>query len=66
MGKNAPAAICRALGNEHVSIYLVGRGCVVARVSAHELLAPVNGWFTEGFGTRNLKEAKAHLGSRWG
>ena len=26
---------------------------------ARELLAPVYGWFTEGFDTRNLKEAKA-------
>ena len=26
---------------------------------ARELLAPVYGWFTEGFGTRDLKEAKA-------
>ena len=29
---------------------------------AHELLAPVYGWFTEGFDTRDLKEAKALLG----
>jgi class 3 adenylate cyclase/predicted ATPase len=28
---------------------------------AHELLAPVYGWFTEGFETRDLKEAKAML-----
>ena len=28
---------------------------------ARELLAPVYGWFTEGFNTRNLKEAKALL-----
>ena len=28
---------------------------------AHELLAPVYGWFTEGFDTRDLKEAKAPL-----
>ena len=26
-----------------------------------ELLAPVYGWFTEGFDTRDLKEAKAVL-----
>jgi hypothetical protein len=25
---------------------------------ARELLAPVYGWFTEGFDTRDLKEAK--------
>ena len=29
---------------------------------ARELLAPVYGWFTEGFDTRDLKEAKASLG----
>ena len=28
---------------------------------ARELLAPVYGWFTEGFGTRDLTEAKALL-----
>jgi predicted ATPase len=28
---------------------------------AHELLAPVCGWFTEGFATKDLKEAKALL-----
>jgi predicted ATPase len=30
-----------------------GEGC--------ELLAPVYGWFTEGFDTQDLKEAKALL-----
>jgi hypothetical protein len=28
---------------------------------AHELLAPIYGWFTEGFNTRDLKDAKALL-----
>jgi predicted ATPase len=28
---------------------------------ARELLAPVYGWFTEGFDPRDLKEAKALL-----
>jgi predicted ATPase len=32
------------------------------RQEARELLAPVYGWFTEGFDTRDLKEAKALLG----
>jgi predicted ATPase len=31
------------------------------RTEACELLAPVYGWFTEGFDTRDLKEAKALL-----
>jgi predicted ATPase len=29
------------------------------RAEAHDLLAPVYGWFTEGFDTRDLKEANA-------
>ena len=28
---------------------------------APDLLAPIYGWFTEGFDTRDLKEAKALL-----
>jgi hypothetical protein len=31
------------------------------RREARELLAPVYGWFTEGFDTRDLKKAKALL-----
>ena len=31
------------------------------RVEARKLLAPVYGWFTEGFDTQDLKEAKALL-----
>ena len=31
------------------------------REQVRELLAPVYGWFTEGFDTRDLKEAKALL-----
>jgi predicted ATPase len=30
---------------------------------ARDLLAPIYGWFTEGFDTRDLKEAKALLGT---
>jgi predicted ATPase len=30
-------------------------------VEARDLLAPVYGWFTEGFDTSDLKEAKALL-----
>jgi predicted ATPase len=32
------------------------------RDEARELLAPIYGWFREGFDTRDLKEAKALLG----
>jgi predicted ATPase len=31
------------------------------RTEARDLLSPVYGWFTEGFATRDLKEAKALL-----
>ena len=31
------------------------------RDEAHDLLAPIYGWFTEGFDTLDLKEAKALL-----
>ena len=31
------------------------------RGKAHDLLAPVYGWFTEGFDTPDLREAKALL-----
>jgi predicted ATPase len=31
------------------------------RTKAHDLLAPVHGWFTEGFDTVDLREAKALL-----
>ena len=31
------------------------------RQEAHDLLAPVYGWFTEGFDTADLQEAKALL-----
>jgi predicted ATPase len=31
------------------------------RAEARNLLAPVYGWFTEGFGAPDLKEAKALL-----
>jgi predicted ATPase len=31
------------------------------RAEAHELLAPIYGWFTEGFDTADLQEAKTLL-----
>ena|SRR5215831_13893347 len=37
-----------------------GQGCLA---EARNLLAPVYGWFTEGFDTQDLKEAKALLDS---
>jgi predicted ATPase len=35
--------------------------CNFRRGEARDLLAPIYGWFTEGFDTRDLKEAKALL-----
>jgi predicted ATPase len=35
--------------------------CQGKRTAAYELLAPVYGWFTEGFDTADLQEAKALL-----
>jgi predicted ATPase len=31
------------------------------RTEAYDLLTPIYGWFTEGFDTANLREAKALL-----
>jgi hypothetical protein len=35
---------------------------LLKRDNARELLSPVYGWFTEGFDTLDLKEARALLG----
>jgi predicted ATPase len=37
------------------------RGDRGGRSEAHDLLAPIYGWFTEGFNTQDLKGAKALL-----
>jgi predicted ATPase len=37
-----------------------GQGCLA---EARDLLAPIYSWFTEGFDTQDLKEAKALLDS---
>jgi predicted ATPase len=39
----------------------VSRFWLGKREEARDLLAPVYGWFTEGFDTLDLKEAKALL-----
>jgi predicted ATPase len=59
LGRAAPAreTIRAARRNEHGAV-LARQG---KRDEARELLAPVYGWFTEGFDTRDLKEAKALL-----
>jgi predicted ATPase len=45
---------------------IAARGCLWRdqgkRDEARDILAPIYGWFTEGFDTLDLKEAKALLG----
>ena len=58
---SASAAQCRAQVRRHIrrgfgEAWRLGFG-----PQARELLAPVYGWFTEGFDTLDLKEAKALL-----
>jgi predicted ATPase len=43
------------------SVDRLGRSLMDLLVLLRELLAPVYGWFTEGFDTRDLKEAKMLL-----
>jgi predicted ATPase len=45
------AALCLARLRQHQG----------KRTAAYELLAPVYGWFTEGFDTADLQEAKVLL-----
>ena len=58
------SAICeKAFGPDHLCVAM--HGAAMARSgqegAARDLLAPVYGWFTEGFDTLDLKEAKALL-----
>ena len=55
--KSKEASLGTAGGDEHgAALARPGKG-----QQACELLAPVYGWFTEGFDTLDLKEAKALL-----
>jgi predicted ATPase len=69
----AEAALDAALADaRHRSsrIFELRAACDLARLwpdrgerrNAHDLLAPIYGWFTEGFDTADLKDAKALLG----
>ena len=69
----AEAALDAALAaarRQSSRIFELRAGCDLARLwadrgerrNAHDLLAPVYGWFTEGFNTADLKDAKALLG----
>jgi hypothetical protein len=46
-----------------ILLYRVARlgGDQGKRIEARDLLAPIYGWFTEGFDTPDLKDAKALL-----
>jgi predicted ATPase len=55
-GQGAGSLKLRALTS--LARVLAGRG---ERQQAHDLLAPIYGWFTEGFETADLKDAKALL-----
>ena len=60
VGGRAPAAskvMGAACGDEHGA----ASGAQNKVQQARELLAPVYGWFTEGFDTLDLREAKALL-----
>ena len=50
------------IADEQGALLLKLRAAIQGKVQqAREMLAPVYGWFTEGFDTRDLKEAKALL-----
>jgi predicted ATPase len=70
--RGAEAALDAALAvarHQSSRIFELRAACDLARLwadrgerrNAHDLLAPVYGWFTEGFGTADLKDAKALL-----
>jgi predicted ATPase len=68
-GQRALEAALRVAQRQHAKAYELRAAMSMARLwrdqgkrhEAHDLLAPVYGWFTEGFDTLDLKEAKALL-----
>ena len=68
-GENALAEAMRIARKQQAKAYELRAATSLARlwgeqgrrVEARELLAPVYGWFTQGFDTTDLKEAKALL-----
>ena len=68
-GQRALEAALRVAQRQQAKAYELRAAMSMARLwrdqgkpqQARELLAPVYGWFTEGFDTRDLKEAKALL-----
>jgi predicted ATPase len=72
--RGAEAALAAALAaarHRSSRIFELRAACDLARLwadrgerrNAHDLLAPIYGWFTEGFKTADLKDAKALLGN---
>jgi predicted ATPase len=63
------AARCDLSGNQGARLWELRAAASLARLrrdqgrhaEARDLLAPVYDWFTEGFGTADLREAKALL-----
>jgi class 3 adenylate cyclase/predicted ATPase len=70
VAESALDAALAAARHQSSRIFELRAACDLARLwadrgerrNAHNLLAPVYGWFTEGFGTADLKDAKALLG----
>ena len=64
-GQKYRNATSRSNGHLRNNAHRVGEHLTQAEIGkvqqARELLAPVYGWFTEGFDTRDLAEAKALL-----
>jgi hypothetical protein len=56
--KSTHTSACRVAGGDEHDAAMEGPG---KRGEARELLGPVYGWFTEGFETLDLKEAKKLL-----
>jgi class 3 adenylate cyclase len=69
-GREALEEALRVARRQHAKAYELRAATSLARLwdeqgrraEARDLLAPVYGWFTEGFDTADLKEAKALLG----
>jgi len=60
-GRPRQRIIANLHGEPDVTSALAKLAAQRVQQQARELLAPVYGWFTEGFDTRDLKEAKTLL-----
>jgi hypothetical protein len=57
----APSNIAERNYSLRISVHVLVTKAEALDGQARDVLAPVYGWFTEGFDTRDLKEAKALL-----